>query len=469
MRNRFTSLIALLIVMLSSGAASAQKSKNNPDKNVPTILDSLLYGHENGFVTNKSIIGATIGVYWKGKTYYRSYGLADGERQVKADTNTMFEIGSNTKVFTGLMLSTEIAEDKMSGDEFIDKYVAVNKGIQNKVRLTDIANHISGLPRFHDSASLAELIAKDTTKDPLQLLTDEYTLSVLKRVDTLHNYGKYEYSNLGVGLLGYILQKKENASYEELLQRMICHPLHLKNTTALSDTNSEMLAKGYHKGARAPFINLCATMQGAGSIKSNVVDMMSFVKYHMNGGADAQQVLSIDHKKYYNGEDLQIAMGWHIGKKYGAEIYEMSGDTYGASSLMMFDKKDDLGVVILLNSANSGVVGRAKNAILAKLLDTSNSQNRFALPEIAVDKKILETYVGTYALEHDLDATILAEDGKLAIQLTGQPKVVFKAVQNNWFVMEKYQCQLEFLKNDKGNCEEFNLYQNGHMVNCKRK
>lgn len=466
---KFTSILALLVVLQTSSVAIAQKSEAGRDNKVPAILDSLLYSQEYGFTSNKSVIGAAVGVYWKGKTYYRCYGMSDKERQIKTDTSTLFEIGSNTKVFTGLMLSAEIAAGKVSGSDFIDKYVAVNKGIQGKVRLTDIANHISGLPTFHDSASLAELIMKDTTKDPLMLLTDDYTLSLLKRVDTLHNYGSYEYSNLGVGLLGYILQQGDQTSYDRLLQLLICGPLQLRNTTAAFDTSSERLARGYFRGERAPFINLCSTMQGAGAIKSCITDMLRFVQCQLKGNAVLQKALLISHKKYYNGENMQIAMGWHVGKMYDAEIYEMRGDTYGASSLMMFDEKDDLAIVILLNSANSGVVGRAKNTILEKLLDASGSLNRYSLPEIVVDKNILERYVGKYNLQADVDATVSIENGKLAVQLTGQPAIVFKAVEDNWFVMEKYGCQLEFVRDAKGSCEEFNLYQNGYKVSCKRK
>ena len=462
-------ILLILLVLEITGSAFAKTTGKQSSVSIPAIMDSLLYSPENGLVSNKSVIGASIGIYWKGKTYYYSYGLADKERNLKADTNTLYEIGSNTKVFTGLMLSSEMADGKMSGNDFIDQYVEVNKNIRHKVKLTDIANHISGLPTFHDSASLAELIAKDTSKDPLMMITDDYTLSVLKKVDTLHDYGKYEYSNLGVGLLGYILQQKEHASYAELLQRMICKPLGLQHTTADADSNASNLARGYYRRNRAPFISLCPIMQGAGAIKSNVVDMTSFIKAQLTGNARMQKALDIDHKTYYNGEILHIAMGWHIAKMYNTPIYEMRGDTYGASSLIMFAKEQDLGIVVLLNSANSGVVENIQQRILSKLLDTTSSEDRYKLPEIMVDKKTLDHYTGVYELQPGFDATVTVADGKLALQLTGQPSLPFKAVDQNWFVLEKYGCQLEFARDDKGHCSHFYLYQNGEKIECKRK
>ena len=469
MKSLATAILCAFIVLSNVVAASAKKTGKQPAVDIPSMVDSLLYGSESGLVSNKSVIGASIGIYWQGKTYYYSYGLADRERHLKVDTNTLYEIGSNTKIFTGLMLSSEMAAGKMSGNDFIDKYVAVNKKIQHKVHLTDIANHISGLPTFHDSASLAELIAKDTSKDPLMMITDDYTLSVLKKVDTLHDYGKYEYSNLGVGLLGYILQQKEHASYPDLLQRLICKPLGLQHTTADPDSNVSNLARGYYRRERAPFISLCPVMQGAGSIKSNIVDMMQFIQAHLNGNSSMNKALEIDHKTYYNGETLQIAMGWHIGQRYNTTVYEMRGDTYGASSMMLFSKERNLGIVVLLNSANSGVAENIPQRILSKLLDTTRSEDKYALPEVAVDKQHLDSYIGTYELQPGFDAFVTVANGKLALQLTGQPSLPFKAVDQNWFVLEKYGCQLEFVRDGKGACHEFNLYQNGDKINCKRK
>jgi CubicO group peptidase (beta-lactamase class C family) len=301
------------------------------------------------------------------------------------------------------------------------------------------------------------------------LMIDAYMLSTLKKTDSLHNYGDYEYSNLGVGLLGYILQKKEKASYEQLLQRFICKPMGLKHTTSISDTNSRQLAKGYAGKSRAPFINLCTSMQGAGAITSSITDMMRFIAAQLDGNATLNEALAISHKKYYSEEGFNMSMGWHVFKKYGAEFYTMRGDTYGASSNMMFDKEHDLGLVVLLNSANSGVVSATGNTILAKLLDTSTTMNNFAKPEIMVDANILSSYIGTYELEHGFDAMVSVENGRLVVQLTGQPKSAFKAVGNNWFVFEKYNCQLEFNQDEKGVCNEFFLYQNETKISCKRK
>jgi CubicO group peptidase (beta-lactamase class C family) len=464
--NKIIPIVIALVLNNISGIAQ----NSNTEPNINAIIDSMLYSKDNGFAGSKNIIGASVGVYWQGKTYYYSYGYANREKKIKVDSNTIFEIGSNTKVFTGLLFSEEISKKRMDGNDYIDKYVEVNDNIKNKVRLIDIANHMSGLPTFHDSESLAELINKDTSKDPLMMITDDYMLSVLKRVDSLHAYGKYNYSNFGFGLLGYILQKESGFTYDKLLRKDICLPLNLPHTFATSDTNNRNMANGYIIGERAPFINLCKAMQGAGAIKSNITDMMTFIKFQLNGNAQLNDALEISQRKYYNSENLKIAMGWHIGEIYNAEIYEMRGDTYGASSVMLFDKAHKFGFVLLLNSANSGVTQRSMSTFLAKVLDnTSDFQKRFNEPEIQISNEILNKYKGTYELEPGFDGEVTIDGGTLSLQLTGQPKGKFKSVENNWFTMEKYNCQLEFVLNDKGECNEMIIHQNGQDITCKRK
>jgi D-alanyl-D-alanine-carboxypeptidase/D-alanyl-D-alanine-endopeptidase len=454
-----------LFALLQIHQLYAQKSSTEID----SLVKKIFYGKENGLVNKKSVAGAAIGIYANGESHYYCYGFADKEKKISVDTATLFEIGSNTKIFTGLMLSEEIANRKMDSIDFIEKYVPVNNKIKNRVRLIDIANHISGLPTFHDSISLAELSLRDTSKDPLMMITDEYVLSVLAKTDSLHDYGEYEYSNLGVGLVGYILQQAEHSTYDNLLQTMICKPLNMQHTTALMDATNVTLARGYYQGEPAPFVDLCPAMQGAGAIKSNITDMMTFMEYQLKETGPLQKALTISHKKYYNSKDLQIAMGWHIGTMYGTEIYEMRGDTYGASSLMMFDKQDELAIVILLNSSNSGVVERTENTLLANLLDSnSDFTKRFAMPQVKVNKAILDSYAGLYELEKDFNATVSVVKDELNLQLTGQPGTTFKAVGDNWFVLEKYNCQLEFIKNENGNCKEFILHQNGQDISCKR-
>lgn len=151
---------------------SVRCQSTSKDQRIMSIVDSTLYGRR-GFKHNKDIIGASIGIYWKGKTYLFNYGLADRERNIPVTDETLFEIGSNTKVFTGLLLARELASNTVNEQTLIDTFIPVNASIHNRIRLIDLADYTSGLPTFHDSASLAELEQIDSNYT-LDLITEDY-------------------------------------------------------------------------------------------------------------------------------------------------------------------------------------------------------------------------------------------------------------------------------------------------------
>ncbi len=113
--NHLTRKIALLLLATQNlSPAYAQADKEFTEKDIKNIVDTIFYGYENGYINNKSVAGAAIGISWKGKTYCYSYGLADRERNIRVTNSTSFEIGSNTKVFTGLMLASPITSADMA-------------------------------------------------------------------------------------------------------------------------------------------------------------------------------------------------------------------------------------------------------------------------------------------------------------------------------------------------------------------
>ena len=108
----------------------------------------------------------------------------------------MFEIGSNTKLFTALLLAIEIKKGKIPESAFIDPYlpneVILNPGLKNKIRLTDLASFSYGLPTLHDDGYDSLLLAKDALQ-PYKLVDKQYLYHILNNTSKVPNYGKYEY------------------------------------------------------------------------------------------------------------------------------------------------------------------------------------------------------------------------------------------------------------------------------------
>jgi CubicO group peptidase (beta-lactamase class C family) len=182
----------------------------------------------------------------------------------------------------------------------------------------------------------------------------EYTVAMLqdylKSEIALENKpGKVSaYSNLGVGLLGYILTEKTKKSYEDLLQEQILKPLEMNNTTTLlSKVDASKLVKGLKAdGTENSNWDFTDALVGAGGMKSNVVDMGKFIR--KNFKEDAVYNLPQQSTIKVNGM-VQVGLGWHIITKEGRTVLFHNGGTGGYSSCMIIDKENKKAVMLLSN------------------------------------------------------------------------------------------------------------------------
>ncbi|NET50536.1 MAG: serine hydrolase, partial [Merismopedia sp. SIO2A8] len=183
------------------------------------------------------------------------------------DGDTLFEIGSITKVFTSTLLSILVEDGQLELKNFIGNLITKYEHLPRNITLESLATHTSGLPRL--PSNLMKSAQKDP-ENPYAAYTienlDEYLRSYDgKNVKTL---GIISYSNLGVGLLGHILAHNLEISYEEAIVSRICNPLTLSNTRiTLTDEQQARLAIGRSsKGKPVKNWDL-PTFAGAGALK----------------------------------------------------------------------------------------------------------------------------------------------------------------------------------------------------------
>ena len=457
-------ICTFMLAICTSAVLHAQPGKER----ITRIVDSMFYGRR-GLIKNKEVPGALIGITYKGEQYFFAYGLADREKGVPMDTETLLEIGSNTKAFTALLLGNELARGTVNNQTKIDAYVPVNKGIANKVRLTDLASFTSGLPTLHDSESMAELMKIDSN-NALGLVDDTYLLNLLKKTSRLKNYGQYDYSNFSYGVLGYILCKMNHMDYASLVKSVIFDPLSLRSMTCAVDTNDKRVARGYYEGERAPFITVAA-LAPAGVIRSDVRDMLQFVQYQMGMPSPLSAAMDITQQTFYDKDRLRSGLCWHKAKRYGHDLWEMRGDTYGQSSLMAFDKQDSLGIVIMLNCMNSELTESMFFRLFTRIIEESPEFKAayFNRPEVKPGAPVLQSITGTYIMGPGMDAIVSVQKDAVYIQLTGQEPLPIYAVSNNTFQSKEVIASFEFLKDKKGKVDRFVLHQNGQELPAMRK
>jgi CubicO group peptidase (beta-lactamase class C family) len=217
-----------------------------------------------------------------------SYGVAGHLREggPAVDEKTLFEIGSITKAFTGILLADAVLKKKATLEDPISRHLPADllaaDSPLHAVTLLDLATHTSGLPRLP-----ANLEAGSNPLDPYAHFDEAKLLACLRELTEAGITGKGEmnYSNLGVGLLGYLLERISGKPYPELVKETIFAPLGMDSSFVqvspgdIPASHRDQLATG-HAGGKAVSPWHLAALAGAGGIVSSAHDMMLFAHAH---------------------------------------------------------------------------------------------------------------------------------------------------------------------------------------------
>jgi CubicO group peptidase (beta-lactamase class C family) len=262
--------------------------------------------------------GVVLGRIINGRTEFAAAGRMSQTGPL-VDEDTLFEIGSITKVFTGILLADTILQKKAALNDPISMFLPEGTIPENsplsKITLFDLATHTSGLPRLPSDFSVDQ-----NPTSPYNHYTRDRLFKYLSGFDgkIFGESGKYLYSNLGFGLLGEILANINNTTYSKLLQDVILDPLHMQNTFVQVSSASipgrlkEKFAVGHDKGNPTSYWSLNA-FAGAGGIVSSAYDLLLFA----NAQWDAQTPMRLQNasklasRKYTD----EMGLGWHINSK----------------------------------------------------------------------------------------------------------------------------------------------------------
>jgi D-alanyl-D-alanine-carboxypeptidase/D-alanyl-D-alanine-endopeptidase len=396
-----------------------------------------------------------------------SYGSLAKNDARKPDGDTVFEIGSMTKVFTSLLLMDMVRRGEVALTDPISKFlpesVKVPERNGRKITLADLSTQSSGLPRMPNNF---------TPKDPDNPYAD-YT--VQQMYDFLSGYkltrdvgSQYEYSNLGVGLLGHVLSLRAGISYEALVRSRICDPLGLKDTrVTLTPEMKTRLAVGHSGGLQAVENWDIPTLAGAGALRSTANDMLTFLAANLGFvktplAQDMADEVSV--RRSAGAPDMEIAYAWHIQTKDGNSIVWHNGGTGGYRAYMGYDPKARVGVVALTNiSTPQGVddIGRhLLNASYPLLKLDAPAEHR----QITLDTKTYDRYVGQYQLGPNAIMTMTRDGDRFYSQLTNQPKVEIFPESESKFFLKVVDAQLTF----NTEATQVTLHQNGRDIVGKR-
>lgn len=440
----------ILCISLSPSVLYAQY-KANVDETMRSILE---VRHSN--VKKGVVVGAVI----KGNSIdYFSIGDTTNLETLKQQ---FFEIGSISKVFTSLLLQTAVTNKEVSlKDEAIKYFPAEKKAptfSNQNFTLEHLSNHTSGLVRMPGN------FAPKNPMNPYSDYTIEQLYQYLDTASLLYKPGlKSQYSNLGVALLGNILENKLKAPLEKLWTERFFKPFGMKETFVLVPQKlANRRIKCYEFQNEMQFWDL-PTFAGAGGLKSTIVDMATFVQNCLISKNPFIRNLIAETSKttFQESETIDVCLGWYKRKRLPKTVLTHSGQTGGFSSFIGLDTLNSVGLVLLTN--NTGIV---LTDLGQYFLDTTKIVQELR-PFVTLADSILSKYVGIYKLDESTNLTITLENGSLYIQATNQDKFQLYAHSTWKFFLKVTQADVEFLENKKGNIDKLKLLQGGEFI-CKK-
>jgi len=309
-------------------------------------------------------VGISVGFIKNDEKYFTAYGKLSKESQNDIDEKSLFEIASITKILTSNLIAQAVLEHKIKVDDYIDNYLpkgyVLHENLKNKIKISDLASHQSGLPDV-DFGKLIEL----NSQQPVSNVTEKALINIINNCTELIDYGKYRYSTIGYTLLGQILETVYHKSYDEIITAKIITPLKLK-TTFTTDFNVKNRTVGHNpEGGIQEFFTWNVTAP-AGLIKSNAFDMVLYLKAVLNKETAIGKAAIITEKIFYKDEKREMGLGLGISTIDGDTIYLKSGDSMGESSIICYNRTKNWGIVILLNQRNS----KMRQDLLNKIYDT---------------------------------------------------------------------------------------------------
>jgi CubicO group peptidase (beta-lactamase class C family) len=285
-----------------------------------------------------------------------------------SDAGTLFELGSITKVFTGLALAVSTVRGEVTLDEPVAKLLpGVDLPGGDAIGLRHLATHTSGLPRLPAGLLRA---TRGNLRDPYAMVDADWLYASLARTPLRfwrQPGRRHRYSNLGMGLLGHALARRvtggpdtRGEDYERMLRDRVCTPLGLADTVIRpSEEQRERLAPG-HSAAGKPASHWdLAALAGAGALRSTATDMLTFldaqleVATHAADGVPAElaEAMALSQQVHYSGRRQQVGLAWLVSRRIGPEAYWHDGGTGGGASVAGFVPAGRLALVILANRA----------------------------------------------------------------------------------------------------------------------
>lgn len=376
------------------------------------------------------------------------FGYADKDKKIKADENTVYRVGSISKLITDIATMQLQEQGKLDIDEDITKYISeftINNPFETDkpTTLRQLMSHCSGFLR----------------ESPVGSYFDDKEPSIKESVESIYGQDlvyeaetKMKYSNIGITLVGYTVQRISGEPFEDYVRENILKPIGMESSDyVLTDELKERLSVAYMwvaeshtaegKQIEAPVFKLGTVP--AGNLYSTVEDLGRFHSCLFAGGkmGDKQIIKEETLKEMFTRQfenrvkNARFGLGFVVGERHGHMTYGHGGAVYGFSSSFIGMPDHKIGVVVLSNEDIANAVTDKIALRALELMYEAKTGEEVPEPEeeYELDTSALADFTGTYESQ-GFWAKIEERKGKLVCNYSGH-KANMKPVSETEFII----------------------------------
>jgi CubicO group peptidase (beta-lactamase class C family) len=382
----------------------------------------------NELATRARVPGATLGIWSGGQEILAAHGVLNSATKVPVTTDSLFQVGSITKIWTATMIMQLIDEGLLSLDTTVSRAlpgVRLGAGdVGDRVTVRHLLTHTSGIDGdiFIDTGRGDECV---------QRYVDELT-----GAPSVFTPGSaYSYCNSGYVLLGRIIEVLDGQSWDESLRERLTRPLPVTQTVTLpEEAILHRAAVGHNRcGTPVQIWGLPRSVGPAGLITATASNLLTFARLHLGSGltADGRRLLSEASVTAmqspraaipeFSAPGAAIGLGWRLSRWGDRTIIGHDGDTIGQSAYLRIDPEAGVVACLLTNSAESETLYREVfNEVFGALAGVTMPAPPRPGANGAGGTADLERYAGRYErTSRRLDVSVRNGQVRIVLTMTG--------------------------------------------------
>lgn len=423
-------------------------------------------------VESEEVPGVVIGwIAADGTQHLVALGRQGRDDSTPLRDDAIFEIGSLTKLFTGLTFASLVTTKEIDPHATIDSLLPENARpkTDSGVELIQLASHRGGMPE----------IAPNLERDMSRFVVDYSQYDETKLAEFLRGFTpspkpgrRYVYSNIGFGVLGYVLAQHAKQPLPELVAKRVTEPLGLDATGfEVSPTLAPRSSVGHDPNGDPVAPMEFAALAGCGGMRSSAADLLRFARAFLEPKGDVAAAIEFATTPVAKTpQGVGVALDWMLA--LDGETFFHSGQTAGFSSFLCFHREKQIGVVVLTNGSSMQVellgVGVLRTLLGVPVTPLSvKVPVRLAETEDAHRAEI-QRRAGKYAMKGGPAMEVTAHDGRLYGQLPGQPAYRLLPQADGTFVYRTVDASITFESESDGPATALVLHQNRRDLKFER-